>query len=265
MLDRGVALVTGGASGIGLAAARLLLHEGWRVLVADLLTENLDAARESLTPFGQDRVQFARLDVCDETEVVRVVTECDRAFGPIRGLVNSAGIGRDVPFLETSTDLLRKLLEVNLVGTFVVAREVTKCMRAHGGGAVVNIASVSGIKGNHGRSAYGASKGGVITLTQVMAVELAADRIRVNAVAPGPIETPLVKLMHTDESRSGWMRAVPQRRYAAPEEVAGTISYLLDEVRASFVTGQTICVDGGFTAAGLVGNWDGEARMTKPD
>jgi NAD(P)-dependent dehydrogenase (short-subunit alcohol dehydrogenase family) len=126
-------------------------------------------------------------------------------------------------------------------------------MRERGAGSIVNIASVSGIRGNSGRVAYGASKGGVITMTKVMAVELAPVGIRVNAIAPGPVETPLVREVHTDQARADWMRTVPQRRYGTPHEIAGAAIFLLDGRRSSFVTGQTICVDGGFTAAGLMG------------
>ena len=122
-----------------------------------------------------------------------------------------------MPALETSVDLFRKMLEVNLIGSFVVSREAAKHMRARGGGSIVNIASVSGIKGNKGRVAYGASKGGVITMTKVMAVELAPLGIRVNAIAPGPIETPLVQEIHTPEVRAAWMTTVP----AAPLRLAG--------------------------------------------
>jgi NAD(P)-dependent dehydrogenase (short-subunit alcohol dehydrogenase family) len=124
-------------------------------------------------------------------------------------------------------------------------------MGQHGGGSIVNIASVSGIRGNAGRVAYGSSKGGVITMTKVLAVELAAMGIRVNAIAPGPIETPLVREMHTAQSRAEWLRGVPLDRYGDPSEIAGTAIFLLDSSKSSFITGQTISVDGGFTAAGL--------------
>ncbi len=169
-------------------------------------------------------------------------------------MVNSAGIASDVPALETSAALFRKILEVNLIGSFIVSREVARHMQAHGGGSIVNIASVSGIRGNSGRVAYGASKGGVITMTKVMAVELATKGIRVNAIAPGPVETPLVREVHTAEARAEWLNRVPMNRYGQPSEIAGTAVFLLDGSKSSYITGQTISVDGGFTAAGLQHN-----------
>jgi NAD(P)-dependent dehydrogenase (short-subunit alcohol dehydrogenase family) len=245
-------LVTGGASGIGLAVVEAILAEGWRVVVADLDQESLSRCRDSLgTP--DDRVRYEQMNVADEDAVVRIIAACEAEFGPLTGVVNSAGIGRDVPALDTSVDLFRKMLEVNLIGSFVVSREAVRHMRTRGAGSIINIASVSGIKGNKGRVAYGASKGGVLTMTKVMAVELASLGIRVNAIAPGPIETPLVQEIHTPEVRAAWMATVPQRRYGSPAEIAGAAIFLLDERKSSYVTGQTICVDGGFTAAGIIG------------
>lgn len=252
MTGQGVTIVTGGASGIGFAIARALLADGWKLILADLKPDALDTARAALDPKRSDLVRSVVMDVADEAGVVAGLQDCEDGFGPVRGLVNSAGIGRDVPFFETSTTLFRQILDINLTGSFTVAREAGKLMLAHGGGAIVNIASVSGQRGNIGRAAYGASKGGVITLTQVMACELAPQRIRVNAIAPGPIETPLVKAMHDETVRANWLRSVPQRRYASPEEIAGAAVFLLDETKSSFVTGHVLNVDGGFAAAGLL-------------
>jgi len=252
MAGKGVCIITGGASGIGLAIAHALLADGWILILADLKPDALESARAALDPRRSDLVRTVVMDVANEASVIAGIQDCEHGFGPVRGLVNSAGIGRDVPFFETTTALFRQILDINLTGSFTVAREAGKLMRAHGGGAVVNIASVSGQRGNIGRTAYGASKGGVITLTQVMACELAPENIRVNAIAPGPIETPLVKAMHDDTVRAGWLRSVPQRRYASPEEIAGAAAFLLDDTKSSFVTGHVLNVDGGFAAAGLL-------------
>jgi NAD(P)-dependent dehydrogenase (short-subunit alcohol dehydrogenase family) len=251
MHDNGTVFVTGGASGIGLAIVRTSLDEGWRVFVADLAQGSLDQARLDLARYNE-RVRFGALDVTDERGVQDAIAQCEAELGPVTGLINSAGIAADVPALSTSADLFRKILEVNVIGNFVTAREVAKRMRDRGRGSIVNIASVSGVRGNSGRVAYGASKAAMIHITRIMAAELGVSGVRVNAIAPGPIETPLVKQVHTDEARAEWIKTVPQRRYGTPEEVAGAAAFLLDERKSSYITGQTICVDGGFTAAGIM-------------
>jgi NAD(P)-dependent dehydrogenase (short-subunit alcohol dehydrogenase family) len=151
-------LVTGGASGIGFAIVEAVLAEGWRVIAADVNETNLASSRKKLGDRLELRVE--RLDVADEDAVIKTVAVCEREFGPLAGIVNSAGIARDIPALETSAKTFREVLDVNLIGSFLVAREAAKAMRGRGAGAIVNLASVSGVVGNQGRTAYGASKGG---------------------------------------------------------------------------------------------------------
>jgi NAD(P)-dependent dehydrogenase (short-subunit alcohol dehydrogenase family) len=238
-------LVTGGASGIGFAIVEAVLAEGWRAIAADVSEANLATARKKLG--DRPGLRIERLDVADEDAVVKTVAVCEREFGPLAGIVNSAGIARDIPALETSAKTFREVLDVNLIGSFLVAREAAKAMRGRGTGAIVNLASVSGVVGNRGRTAYGASKGGVIVMTKVMALELAPLGIRVNAIAPGPIETPMVKELHSEQARAAWIDLVPQQRYGTPADVASAAIFLLDLRKSGYVTGQTICVDGGFT------------------
>ncbi len=251
MAEQLTILVTGGASGIGRAIVEAVLGAGWRAIVADLPGTALDRCRDELAAHAA-RLRFQPLDVTDEAAVVTAIAACDAGFGPITGVVNSAGIGRDVPALETSAELFRKVLDVNLIGSFLVAREAAKRMVARKTGAIVNIASASGMKGNEGRVAYGSSKGGVINMTQVLAVELAAHGIRVNAISPGPIDTPMVAAVHTPEARAGWLATIPQRRYGQPAEIASAALFLLDGSQSGYITGQTLAVDGGFTTAGIM-------------
>jgi NAD(P)-dependent dehydrogenase (short-subunit alcohol dehydrogenase family) len=250
-MTKGTCIVTGGASGIGLATATVLLDDGWHVAIADANTGALDAARKA---FPERSATFHALDVTNEAEVEAAVQSIvDASEAPLAGLVNCAGIAKDVPFLDTDAALFRRILDVNVVGGFIVAKAATRAMLAAGtAGAIVNIASISGLRGNLGRTAYGASKGAVITMTKVMAVELAARSIRVNAIAPGPVDTPLVQAIHNDGIRERFLRTVPQKRYADPREIAHAIAFLLDNRKASNITGQILAVDGGFDAGGLL-------------
>ncbi len=249
---RPLALVTGGASGIGLAVALQLTGEGWDVVVGDANAEAVErlTAQSRATPIAQGLgvCEAVCLDVTDADAVADLFTRIDGAR--LRGLVNAAGIGRSVPFLDTSVELFRKILDVNLVGTFIVGKAAATCMSRAYGGSIVNISSGSALRGNAGRAAYGASKGGVEMLTKVMAVELSAAGIRVNSVAPGPIETPLVATMHSAADRARAVRSVPQGRYGTPEDIAMAVSFLLEDRRSGYMTGATLCVDGGFAAAG---------------
>jgi len=245
-----VAIVTGAASGIGLATAELLLAKGWKVALLDRDETALEVAREK---HGKSKsVRVAPLDVTDERRVEKAVADTVETFGGLTGVVNSAGIAADKHVFDTPVDLFRKMLDINVVGTFLVGRAAARVMMDKGGGAIVNIASISGLRGSKGRSAYGASKGAVVTLTQVMANDLAPFGIRVNAVAPGPVETPMVQAIHTPEDRALYHRYIPMKRYGQPVELASVIHFLLDDAQSSYVTGEIIAVDGGYRGAGLI-------------
>lgn len=245
-----VGFITGGASGIGLATARRLLDAGWKVAMADRDGSALAGLPAELAP--SNRILHAELDVTDEAAVAAVIDRAAEALGGLDGVVNSAGIAADIPALDTPVDLFRRIMDVNVTGTFIVARAASRRMRATGGGAIVNLASVAGVRGSKGRSAYGTSKGAVITLTQVLANDLARYNIRVNAVAPGPVDTPMVKTMHSPSDRALWARHIPMRRYGTPEEIASVVEFLLDGTRSGYVTGEIVAADGGFRGAGII-------------
>jgi NAD(P)-dependent dehydrogenase (short-subunit alcohol dehydrogenase family) len=178
------------------------------------------------------------------------LTEIEQRFGRLDALVNNAGIAVFAPLLETSDDDWKRVLEVNLTGPFFCAKAAVPLMREHGGGAIVNITSISAVRASTLRSAYGTSKAGLAHLTKQLAVELASLGIRVNGVAPGPVETAMAKAVHTPEIRADYHDAIPLNRYGLEEELAEAVFFLCSD-RSSYITGQILAVDGGFDAAGI--------------
>ncbi len=241
------AVVTGGASGIGLAVVERLLDDGWPVAIVDADEDTLSRVEDSLS--GENAI-FLRADITDEDEVADVFDQTVDRLGLIGGLVNSAGIARDLSAEETSAELFREILDVNLVGSFICAKAALERMGATL--SIVNMGSVSGIRANRGRAAYGASKAGVKLLSEVLALEYGNRGVRVNCVAPGPIQTPMVARLHSDQDRRIWLGHVPQGRYGEPEEVAAAIAFLLSP-EASYINGHTLAVDGGFLSTGILG------------
>ncbi|MCE7029085.1 SDR family NAD(P)-dependent oxidoreductase [Jiella avicenniae] len=243
-----VALVTGAARGIGLATAKRFLEEGWRVALLDVDGAAQEAAVAALE--RPDDTLAITADVADPGAVMRSVAAVEASFGRLDALVNNAGTAVFKPLLETTHDEWQRVLAVNLGGPFLMTNACAPVMAKTGGGAIVNITSISGFRASTLRVAYGTSKAGLKHLTKQQAVELAHLGIRVNAVAPGPVETAMAKAVHSDAIRADYRDTIPLERYGLEEELADAIFYLCSP-RASYVTGQILGVDGGFDAAGI--------------
>lgn len=245
-----VALVTGGASGIGRATALRLGAAGAAVAVADRDTQGAQAVVDQLGREGARAIAI-EADVTDPADAERMVAETAAALGACDVLIHSAGVGLERAFLETTAEDWRRIIDIDLTGTFHCCQAAARAMVARGYGRIVVLSSTAALRGGTGRAAYGAAKAGVIGLTRVIAVELAPHGITANCLAPGAIETELVARMHSAETRRVYRAGIPMDRYGAPEEVAEAALFLASE-EARYVSGQVLGVDGGFLAAGVM-------------
>ncbi|MBT0782523.1 MULTISPECIES: SDR family oxidoreductase [unclassified Paracoccus (in: a-proteobacteria)] len=238
------AIVTGGCRGIGLAATEIFLEQGWRVAMVDRDTEELHRVAD-----GMENVLAVDADVSDPDQVARMMAETVAGFGRVDALVNNAGVALFSRAGRTSFEEWREVMATNLDGVFLCTQAAAPEL-ARTGGAIVNIASISGLRASTLRVAYGTSKAAVIHLTKQFAAELGELGIRVNCVAPGPVKTKLAAAVHAPEIISAYYDAIPLNRYGEAREIAEAIVFLCSD-KASFVSGQTLAVDGGFDATGV--------------
>lgn len=243
-----VAVVTGGARGIGLAIAQWFLNKNYRVAILDVDKKTLLQTAQNYS----DSKLFLALhtDVSQPQQVNEAVDTIEKHFGRIDAWVNNAGVAVFKPILQTTFEEWRYVLSTNLEGAFLCTQACAPVMLKTGGGSIVNIASISGLRASTLRVAYGTSKAALIHLTKQQAVELGNVGIRVNVVAPGPVDTEMAKLVHSVAIRSDYYDTIPLNRYGTTEEIAQAVGFLCS-TDASFINGQVLAVDGGFEANGV--------------
>ena len=240
-----IAVVTGAARGIGLAITRRFVEAGFAVAMLDIDAPELARAAADVP----GRVLPVDCDVAEIDQVRAAAAKVEAALGRVVALVNNAGVAVFKPLLETTLEEWQRVLAVNLDGPFICTQVFAPAM-LRGGGAVVNIASISGVRASALRVAYGTSKAALMHLTKQQALELGAMGIRVNAVAPGPVDTAMAKQVHTASIRADYHAVIPLNRYGEEREIAEAVFFLCSDA-ASYINGQTLAVDGGFDASGI--------------
>jgi NAD(P)-dependent dehydrogenase (short-subunit alcohol dehydrogenase family) len=246
-----VALVTGAGMGIGAAIAARLARDECAVVVSDISKQAAGDTAARLETQGFVAWPLVMDVGKPESIAAGFAAIADRFNSRCDILVNNAGVAKTIPFVDYPLDHWNLVMAVNVTGPMLCAQHAVRMMLPRKWGRIVNIASISGMRASAGRTAYGTSKAAVIGLTRQMAIELAEFGITANGVAPGPVETPLTRELHSDTTRQSYYRAVPAHRYGTTDEIAAAVSFLASD-DASYITGHIVPVDGGYMAAGLL-------------
>ena len=235
-----IILITGGARGQGAAEARLFVAEGARVVITDVLE---DQGRALAAELGQS-ASFVKHDVTSETDWAAAIAAA-QALGGLHGMVNNAGIYQPARLMDTDVQLFERHMRVNQLGCFIGMKAVVPLMEKSGGGSIVNISSVAGLRGSPGAIAYSATKWALRGMTKAAAVDLAPKGIRVNSIHPGPIDTEMLNVRTTEE-RAARLQLVPMKRMGTVDEIANLVLFLVSN-ESSYITGAEVAIDGGAT------------------